>query len=66
MLREFLSYLWVGVIDKGGRRQEKLVTAVFAAYTQGDTKLITGGLLNSDTPFAPLHVSATLIVPSYM
>ncbi|KAG2747281.1 hypothetical protein P692DRAFT_20736558 [Suillus brevipes Sb2] len=40
-------------------RQEKLVTAVFAAYTQGDTKLITGGLLNSDTPFAPLHPNAS-------
>lgn len=40
-------------------RQEKLITAVFAAYTQGDTKLITGGLLNSDTPFAPLHPNAS-------
>lgn len=40
-------------------RQEKLVTAVFAAYTQGDTKLITGGLLNSDTPFVPLHPNAS-------
>jgi hypothetical protein len=66
MLRESLFYLWVDVIDKGGRRQEKLVTAVFAAYTQGDTKLITGGLLNSDTPFVPLHVSATLTISSYM
>ncbi|KAG2110359.1 ARM repeat-containing protein [Suillus discolor] len=43
--------------------QEKLVAAVFAAYTQGDVKLITGGLLNSATPFAPLHVSATLTFP---
>jgi DNA repair/transcription protein MET18/MMS19 len=40
-------------------RQEKLVAAVFAAYTQGDVKLITGGLLNSTIPFAPLHLDAS-------
>ncbi|KAG1780953.1 Dos2-interacting transcription regulator of RNA-Pol-II-domain-containing protein [Suillus placidus] len=40
-------------------RQEKLVAAVFAAYTQGDVKLITGGLLNSSTPFAPLYLNAS-------
>ncbi|KAG2150264.1 Dos2-interacting transcription regulator of RNA-Pol-II-domain-containing protein [Suillus bovinus] len=40
-------------------RQEKLVASVFAAYTQGDVKQITGGLLNSSTPFAPLHLNAS-------
>ncbi|KAG2141268.1 ARM repeat-containing protein [Suillus clintonianus] len=40
-------------------RQEKLVAAVFAAYTQGDVKLITSGLLNSTTSFAPLHFNAS-------
>jgi hypothetical protein len=64
-LRESLSYHWVDTVDQGDRRQEKLVAAVFAAYTQGDVKLITGGLLNSTTPFTPLHVSATLTFPSY-
>ncbi|KAG2068710.1 hypothetical protein BDR04DRAFT_1206804 [Suillus decipiens] len=40
-------------------QQEKLVAAVFAAYTQGDVKLITGGLLNSTTPFTPLRLNAS-------
>ncbi|KAG0699928.1 RNAPII transcription regulator C-terminal-domain-containing protein, partial [Suillus ampliporus] len=40
-------------------RQEKLVAAVFAAYTQDDVKLITDGLLNSTTPFSPLHLNAS-------
>ncbi|KAG1887770.1 Dos2-interacting transcription regulator of RNA-Pol-II-domain-containing protein [Suillus subluteus] len=40
-------------------RQEKLVAAVFAAYTQGNVKLITGGISNSTTPFAPLHHDAS-------
>lgn len=53
----------MNTIDKGSRGQEKLVAAVFAAYTQGDVKLITNGLLHSATPFAPLHVSATLTFP---
>ncbi|KAG1876711.1 ARM repeat-containing protein [Suillus subalutaceus] len=40
-------------------QQEKLVAAVFAAYTQGNVKLITGGISNSTTPFAPLHLDAS-------
>jgi len=58
-----LCLITVDTVDQGDRRQEKLVAAVFAAYTQGDVKLITGGLLNSTIPFAPLHVSATLTFP---
>lgn len=44
------------VLKQNGRRQEKLVAAVFSAYVQGDVKPITGGLLNSTAPFTPFHV----------
>ncbi|OJA09726.1 hypothetical protein AZE42_08802 [Rhizopogon vesiculosus] len=40
-------------------QQEKLVTAVFAAYMQGDVKPVTNGLLKPIAPFAPFHLNAS-------
>jgi len=67
MLRELLRLSPGVVLKQDGRRQEKLVAAVFAAYAQGDVKPITGGLLNSTTaPFTPFHVGVRFGSPSYM
>jgi hypothetical protein len=66
MLRELLRLSPGVVLKQNGRRQEKLVAAVFAAYAQGDVKPITGGLLNSTAPFTPFHVGVCFGSPSYM